>query len=218
MDGASKLAAVIAAGSNGNRLRLRRGVISSIQSYSVTLTLSGSSGTVAGVKYAASVIPRVGATVWTISDGVDLWVISQQAPVGVPSPTATLSATQAFTTGTEAAVSFNAAVNDGWTMWDSATKLIAKVPGTYMAIGQCAWANNATGYRQLSIDLNGTKIASQSANPVSGVDHYQTVTATAFTMAINDYVRLLGIQTSGGNLNTQGATPKLSLIYISPVG
>ena len=215
------LAFVRALANSGSKLRFVMGVISSIQTYTVTVTVSGSTATVANVKYASSVVPRVGSSVYMATDGADLWIISQLAPISTPTATATRSTLQTLTTAVEAAVTFDAVVNDGWGSWvaGAPTKLSAIIPGRYQAVAYARFDSNITGYRQLRIELNGaTTLAAQSANAVNGSTHDKTLETPAFTMATGDYIRCLATQNSGGNLNLTAAIAAFSLIYLGSAG
>ena len=55
-------------------VKLRQGVIQSVQTGSVTLTIGGSSVSVSGVKYLSSYVPVGGDTVWMATDGRD-WIV-----------------------------------------------------------------------------------------------------------------------------------------------
>ena len=55
-------------------VKLRQGVVQSVQTGSVTLTIGGSSVSVSGVKYLSSYVPVGGDTVWLATDGRD-WIV-----------------------------------------------------------------------------------------------------------------------------------------------
>ena len=61
-------------------VKLRQGVIQSVQTSSVTLTIGGSATAVSGVKYLSSYSPTVGDTVWLATDGRDWLVIGKLGP------------------------------------------------------------------------------------------------------------------------------------------
>lgn len=68
---------VAASGERG--LRLRQGKVSSIQTGSVTITIGGSTATVAGVKYLASYSPTTNDAVWMLSDGRNVIILGKLA-------------------------------------------------------------------------------------------------------------------------------------------
>ena len=206
-------------------LRFLMGVVVSIQSnYTVTVTIAGSTSQISAVKYASSVCPRVGSSVYMVTDGSDLWIISQLAPVGSPSPTALRGTNQTLTTAVETAISFSSVVNDGWGSFNLAgnpTRLTAVLPGRYMVTGFVQFASNATGTREIAARVNGTtKYGVDTSLAASGAPTHLSVTTPAFTMAATDYVELTAYQNSGGNLDivTLTEAPALSLIYLGTAG
>lgn len=58
-------------------VKLRQGVVQSIQTGSLTLTIGGSATTVSGIKYLSSYTPTVNDTVWLATDGRDWMVIGK---------------------------------------------------------------------------------------------------------------------------------------------
>jgi hypothetical protein len=214
--------AQVIAGKPENGWRWVQGTVVSIEAYSITVTLAGGSANVAGVKYLAPVPPAPGVGVWLISDGKALLAVGMTAAAGRSiAPRAYRTTALTLTTATDTTVTWEADESDAYGFWDSgaATVLTCKVPGRYMAVGDARFAANATGIRAAWIELNTTTVvgrvraAATSANPAQ-----ITVTSQAFTMAINDTVRMRVEQTSGGNLDlvVSGSSPSLSLIYLGP--
>src|ERR1019366_2709861 len=206
---------------DNSTLRVIMGVVVSIQAYSVTVTINGSTSQISAVKYASSVAPRVGAAVYMITDGSDLWIISQLAPVSLPKPLATRSTVQSIATSTWTPIIFDAATDDGWGMWSNAhpTRLTCVVPGRYMAIGTVGFASSGVNARLVVVTMNGGGGSGYIAVvSVSGVEDQVQHIKPSFTMAVGDYVELSTWQNSGGALNTStptaNVTPSLSLIYL----
>lgn len=80
-------------------------------------------------------------------------------------------------------------------------RITANTAGVYSITGCVRFASNATGYRQVTIQLNGaTNLALQIIDAVATQITYLEVT-THYRLAATDYVRLVVFQTSGGSLN-----------------
>ena len=85
------------------------------------------------------------------------------------------------------------------------SRVKAVVAGRYEVKGSVAWVSNATGFRQLAIIKNGaTVVAVSKLNTVATSGMVQQVSASIY-LAVNDYVELQAVQTSGGNLDTVAA-------------
>ena len=76
--------------------------------------------------------------------------------------------------------------------------------GKYLVTGYANWSSNATGFRYILININGTGtwVASQSVTPVSGDETAQTIT-TILNLVAGDYIELQGYQNSGITLIIQ---------------
>jgi hypothetical protein len=137
------------------------------------------------------------------------------------------SATQTFTTATEATVALDTASTavgfasyDPNSWFNNAGDYIApSVAGTYIVTGCVVFASDATGYRELTLQVdynaNGTwsDIASMRGAP-NGSQQGRLSTSTVVYLAANARVRMRAYQNSGGNLATivqSGAYPVLSL-------
>ena len=210
--------------SPSSNLRLRFGKVSSVQSdRSVTVTIGGSTDTVAGVKYLASVAPLPGAVCVLATDGTDIFLLDHVAADGrTLSPRANRSTDQSITDVTDTAITFDGANSDSWACWvaGSPTRLTAPITGRYMAISVVQFAGNATGFRSAWIEKTGTAVLAR-VNAISvgaGSPTMFQVTTPSFDMtAGTDYLRLMVRQNSGGALNcTNSSTyaPSLSLIYL----
>lgn len=216
-----ELAKVIAAKPESG-WRFLQGTVVSIESYSITVTLAGGSANVAGVKYLAPVPPPPGAGVWLLSDGKDLLAVGMTAASGrTMAPRVYRTNALTLTTATDTTITWEADEADPYGFWDSgaATVLTCKVPGRYMAVGDARFAGNATGVRAAWIEINSTTIVGRVRAAATSANTAQiTVTSQAFTLAINDTVRMRVEQTSGGNLDlvVAGSSPSLSLIYLGP--
>lgn len=91
--------------------------------------------------------------------------------------------------------------------------------GFYVITGAVEFAANATGFRDLSIRLNGTTIIATTRNiSASSTNTSRLVVTTLYPLADADYVELIAIQTSGGalNVNTQADwSPIFSAVWVA---
>lgn len=218
---AYQIAQVIAAKPE-NGWRWVQGTVVSVEAYSITVTLSGGSANVAGVKYLAPVPPAPGAGVWLISDGKALLAIGMTAAAGrTIAPRVYRNDAVTLTTATNTLLSWQAEERDDYGMWDagSPTVLTCKVPGRYVAGLDVRFAGNSTGIRSGWIELNSTTVVGRfRMAPAASIPTQLTVASQAFTMAIGDTVRAYVEQTSGGNLDlvVSGSSPSLSVMYLGP--
>ena len=85
-----------------SKMRLRFGKVTSVQSdRTLTVTIAGSTDTVAGIKYLESVVPKPGAVILLLTDGVDLFGMAHLAAASMSlSPRASRTADQTITSGT----------------------------------------------------------------------------------------------------------------------
>lgn len=127
------------------------------------------------------------------------------------------STDQTIATGSGAAISFDTERWDTDRMWIStdATKVYCRTPGHYIFSANVRFAANATGYRQILIKLNGTTIIGDNIRPNnSGTTNSDLPLATDWVMVEGDYVELIAIQNSGGDLAVKFAdaySPELSM-------
>lgn len=113
------------------------------------------------------------------------------------------------TSGTAQALTFDSEVMDNGSMHSvvSNTGRI-NIPsggaGVYLIGGNCRFATNATGYRQLEIRANGTTTLDIVRLPTTGgaTQTYVGITLL-YPLADFDYLELLAAQTSGGALNAE---------------
>lgn len=209
----------------GSRLRIRQGVISSVQAgRTLTVTIAGSTTAVAGVRYAASMVPVPGANVWLISDGVDLWALgSLGTSASTIAPRVYRTTDQTLTTAVDTVVTWEGDANDNAGMWvvGSPTVLTCVVPGMYTATANVAFAANGTGFRAAWIEKNATTTLARVNTAIAAASTQTrfSVVTTAFDLAVGDTVRLLVSQNSGGNLALAAAGQygvAMSVQYIGP--
>lgn len=98
------------------------------------------------------------------------------------------------------------------------TRLTCRTSGIYAISGHVRFASNATGTRRLLLRLNGaTFIAEQGVPALSGSITGISVAVAAYPLSANDYIELVVLQTSGGNLDVQSVgnvTPEFSMVRV----
>ena len=206
-------------------LRVRFGVVQSIQAdRTITLTVGGSTETIAGVRYTASMTPCPGKAVFCLTDGVDLFAVDHMAAAELTlAPRAYRSSSLTVANTTETAVTWAGANSDEWDTWISAspTLLSAPITGRFMATAFVEFAGDADGFRQAWVRKNGAdvvgyvkQLSAAAASPTN-----MTVSTPAFDLTKGDYIELVVRHNAGNDLalNRDGTlTPALSLIYLGP--
>lgn len=128
-----------------------------------------------------------------------------------PCCSVSLSSAQALTTGVAAALVLDAAdTYDTDAMHDPAsnnTRVIAKTAGAFLFAGDAIFAGSAVGIALLVYKLNGTTQLAAQVDVLNSVSCAPALCLVqSYKLAVNDYIELLGYQTSGGNLNVTVAT------------
>lgn len=117
------------------------------------------------------------------------------------------NAVQTFTTGVPASILWDAEdtdLNANHSLVTNTNRLTCTKAGRYVLMAQVSWVANAAGYRALGFIKNGATycgIDRRTPAPAT-TDTYQQIFGSV-KLAVNDYVELQAIQTSGGNLNAQ---------------
>lgn len=96
------------------------------------------------------------------------------------------------------------------------SKLYCRTAGKYIISGTAAFQANATGFRQLRIDLNATTVIASDVRPAVQGGFITAITVTAvYDLAVGDYVQLTALQNSGAILEIlRGAayTPEFMMV------
>lgn len=133
-----------------------------------------------------------------------------------PGVRAQRTTTQSLTSGTAAAVIFNAA--DQWdydAMHDPAvnpSRITINTAGNYLLVSSLEFAaqTTAAGIRQVYWRLNGgTVIGGVETQPMTSAFNSLPVAVSSSAIArlvVGDYVELMALQTSGGSLNINAST------------
>lgn len=202
-----------------NPLRFRVGTIVSVQTdRTCTVTVAGDTTQISGVRYMSDVAPDPNAAVWLVTDGRDMFVLGHMAAANRTLATkAVRTSAQSISNATDEYITFDSASYNDYGAWNAASlqaRLTAPVTGRYQVIANAAFAGNATGFRRLFIELNGTTaISSMHSHSNAAATPTSMSVSAVQTMSIGDYVRLGVRQTSGGALDVNSGA-ELSLIYL----
>lgn len=115
------------------------------------------------------------------------------------------STTQTLTTGVAAAIAFDSERFDTDTMHSTVSnteRITFTTAGVYVVTGILTYASNATGNRVTYIRINGAASLGYDLRAAVSGDTTNAIVTTTYKFAAADYVELIGIQNSGGNLLT----------------
>lgn len=139
----------------------------------------------------------------------------------IPAARAYHSADQSVANATLTALVLNSERFDTELIHDTVTnnsRLTCKTAGKYIITASAGFAANATGLRLIGIRLNGTTYIAQSVtNNVGAGQNTNMECSAVYDLALNDYVELIGYQTSGGALNVAALgnySPELAMARI----
>ena len=139
-----------------------------------------------------------------------------------PSARAYHNAAQSIANATNVALAFNSERFDTDTIHDTATnnsRLTCKTAGKYLVNANVSFAANATGFRQLTIVLNGVTEIAALWLPNQGAGLATTVVvSTLYDLAVNDYIQAFAYQTSGGALDVSvvgNYSPEFSMVKVA---
>lgn len=122
-----------------------------------------------------------------------------------------LSASQAIANSTNQAITFDSEEYDTNAFHSTVTNtsrltIPASYGGYYRISCLVGFASNATGVRNAKIYKNGTSIFNFS-QPITATGNPQSAGGTAtVNLAVGDYIELIALQTSGGNLDAVNAS------------
>jgi hypothetical protein len=144
----------------------------------------------------------------------------ERDPRGVPVPfahltqSATAIADNSFTTANlTSTTADNGATTCGSALADLSTdRITLRRSGIWVVQAFASWAANGTGYRSLTVALNGTTFGGELNSNMSGFFGVsQSATAVHYASGTSDYVTAIVYQNSGGNLN---ATVTLKAVWL----
>lgn len=100
------------------------------------------------------------------------------------------------------------------------SRLTCRVPGLYQTSAHLEYAANAVGYRALGIFYNGAAtLALQRVPAVADGTVTALSVSTGYRLAVGDYIEMVTLQSSGGNLNVQASanySPYLAWHWTGP--
>lgn len=98
--------------------------------------------------------------------------------------------------------------DNGHSTSTNTSRYVVQVAGTYQIGGHSAFAANATGNRAARITVNGTPIIGSFVKTLASTASHSSGVATSAqaVCAVGDYIEVMGLQSSGGALNTAAAT------------
>lgn len=118
---------------------------------------------------------------------------------------------------TPVTLTFDSEIFDNGDMHGSTTsRAIAPITGLYYATADVTFASNSTGVRRVRlVHSGGTEIARDMRQAVNG-DVTEINIDTIYRFAAGEYVTVVVLQTSGGNLNVtaSGISPSLSMVRL----
>ena len=217
----NELAGAIAGSKDAPQLRLRQGVIQSVNANGTcSVKIGGSAVTITNVKVAAHVCPIPTASCFLATDGRDWFVLATIAPQGPAYGSMRLSVAQSFTTATFTELSWanrTDTASTGTTLGSNGITTL--VPGLYSVSATLTFTGNATGQRILRLLKNSTTEYQGIAVSAPGSVICRLQVAGIIKCAINDVINIDGYQSSGANLSTDisGGANRLTATWIGPV-
>lgn len=115
---------------------------------------------------------------------------------------------QSITNNTETLITFNQETFDNDTMHDNATnnsRITITTAGVYLIKAQLAFASNSTGYRQALFKKSNSSALAYVTIAAANGERTNVQITTLAELSASDYIEVYGRQTSGGNLNIEGA-------------
>ena len=115
-------------------------------------------------------------------------------------------AQQSLANQAEVALAYNQESFDTDSMHDNSTnntRVTFTTAGTYVITSNVVYAANGTGYRKISLRLNGSTVLNQCRFDAFSTPDNLFMISTIYTFDADDYVETIGYQNSGGALNTE---------------
>jgi len=120
------------------------------------------------------------------------------------------TANQSISNATNTTITYDAEVFDTDSMADLGTndeRLTIKTAGKYLIIFNCAFASNATGYREAFLYLNGDTATQVTTIPATSGRRTSCGLAWVQSFSVDDYIQVQVSQNSGGALNVETVNP-----------
>jgi len=97
----------------------------------------------------------------------------------------------------------------------------AGASGRYLVGCGCNFVANATGYRQVLVKVNASivfALVTQPGNQAAVNPDAEFALSTMYNLVAGDYVEMLVLQTSGGNLNLQFVSGRSPVFWMALIG
>lgn len=130
------------------------------------------------------------------------------------------SATQSFTTASEAQITaFDTSAGNGVTTNAGAGSVTIVTAGRYTINVRVTWAANATGVRRIRLMRGANNIAVDLSSPSAAIFMQNSITLSDYVLSAGDVLTVLGYQTSGGalSLNATLSDHVFSVTYVGAV-
>jgi hypothetical protein len=114
------------------------------------------------------------------------------------------SVSQSIAHNTSTPVVFDSELDDPEAWHSTVTnpsRITVAVAGLYLAIGSVNWASNPTGYRQVTIGINGAAVAGPTGPAVGGGFGTGQQATLQRGLASGDYIEMIVAQGSGAPMN-----------------
>jgi len=127
----------------------------------------------------------------------------ENAQARCPCAVVTHSANQNTANNTNLTLAYDTAIDNNYGYWSSGTNTRLTVPtgyaGVHLVTLSVRWAANATGYRLVTVQLNGATPLAINIDDASGSEAASTIAFT-YRFSAGDYIDSYVRQTSGGAL------------------
>lgn len=216
-----ELAAEIVRASSNAPIRLRQGVISSVNANgTANVTVAGSTIVLTDIKVASHVCPVPNTTVFLATDGRDWFVLSSLAPNGHAWGAMRQSAAQSIPNATFTDLSWSNrtdTIANGVTLGNTGITIV--VPGLYHVTATVVFTANSTGQRHARLNVNGgVVIQGTGGNAAAGSDVTRLRADGLLRLSVGDVINVDAYQSSTGalNTNTGAGANMLRAVWISP--
>lgn len=201
------------------RLSFHQGVVTATTTGSVTVTLSGGTDSISGVKYLESYVPTVNDVVSIVVNNSDLFILGKLSTVIYPAFLAS-SSSGTHTTNVGTILDFNVArLNRGSAFSTSTYKFTAPIAGIY-AFDFIVYTQNGAAIKSIAWRKNGTELVSTDTD----ISYQSATTIGDFTLsgnnllelAVNDTVDVAVRSAASANLQWYGGHSRFSGYFVMP--
>jgi hypothetical protein len=201
------------------KLSFHQGVVTAIATGSVTVTLSGGTDSISGVKYLESYTPTVNDVVSIVVNNSDLFILGKLATVLYPAFLAS-SSSGTHTTTAGSILDFNVArLNRGSAFSTGTYKFTAPIAGIY-AFNFNVYTQQGAAIKSIAWRKNGSELASTDTD----ISYQSATTIGDFTLsgsnllelAITDTVDVAVRVAASANLQWYGGHSRFSGHFVMP--